>query len=112
MPKRAELHKRIEARFLSMLENGFLEEVKTLKQNPNLHENLPSIRCVGYRQAWQYLNGEISKTDLIEKAIIATRQLCKRQSTWLRNEENALVLATNNIETTLQFIKPCAHLSS
>jgi tRNA dimethylallyltransferase len=42
----------------------------------------------GYRQAWQYLNGEISKTDLIEKAIIATRQLCKRQSTWLRNEEN------------------------
>jgi tRNA dimethylallyltransferase len=43
-----------------MLENGFLEEVKTLKQNPNLHENLPSIRCVGYRQAWQYLNGEIT----------------------------------------------------
>ena len=111
MPERAELHRRIEARFLSMMENGFLEEAKTLKQNPNLHENLPSIRCVGYRQAWQYLNNEINEATMIEKAVIATRQLCKRQSTWLRSEKNALILTTNNIEATMQFIKPSARLS-
>ncbi len=105
MPERSELHKRIEMRFLSMMENGFLEEVQALKQNPNLHENLSSIRCVGYRQAWQYLNGEIDKATMIEKAIIATRQLCKRQSTWLKNETDALVLKTANIQQTLDFIQ-------
>ena len=105
MPERAELHRRIEARFLSMMENGFLEEVRTLKQNPNLHENLPSIRCVGYRQAWQYLNNEIDEATMIEKAIIATRQLCKRQSTWLKSEPNALILHTENTQQTLDFIQ-------
>ncbi|MDC9714945.1 MAG: tRNA (adenosine(37)-N6)-dimethylallyltransferase MiaA, partial [Gammaproteobacteria bacterium] len=102
MPERSELHQRIEQRFLSMIDNGFLKEVKTLKQNPNLHENLPAIRCVGYRQAWQYLDGEISKATMIEKAIIATRQLCKRQSTWLRNEENALILEKIDIDKAIQ----------
>ncbi|SMN15277.1 tRNA dimethylallyltransferase [uncultured Candidatus Thioglobus sp.] len=105
MPERGELHQRIEQRFLSMMDNGFLKEVKTLKQNPNLHENLPAIRCVGYRQAWQYLDGKIDKATMIEKAIIATRQLCKRQSTWLRGEENALILENNDIETAIQFIQ-------
>lgn len=105
MPPRHQLHIRIEARFLSMMNNGFLEEVKTLKQNPNLHENLPSIRCVGYRQAWQYLDDKMSKEAMIEKAIIATRQLCKRQSTWLRSETNALLLDKLDIQKTLNFIQ-------
>ena len=105
MPERSELHQRIERRFLSMLDNGFIAEVERLKQNPNLHEDLPSIRCVGYRQAWQYLNGEIDKSTMIEKAIIATRQLCKRQSTWLKSESNALLLKTNDVEVAMKFIQ-------
>lgn len=105
MPPRAELHARIEARFLTMMDNGFLEEVKHLKQNPNLHENLPAIRCVGYRQAWQYLNGELDKDAMIERAIIATRQLCKRQSTWLRGETDALVLESSDAQKALDFIQ-------
>lgn len=104
MPDRSELHSRIEIRFLSMIEHGFLKEVKRLKQNPNLHENLPAIRCVGYRQAWQYLNGKISKTDMTEKAIIATRQLCKRQSTWLKSETDALVLKSPSLAKAVAFI--------
>lgn len=104
MPDRGELHSRIEIRFLSMIEHGFLKEVKRLKQNPNLHENLPAIRCVGYRQAWQYLNGKISKTDMTEKAIIATRQLCKRQSTWLKSETDALVLKSSSLAKAVAFI--------
>ncbi|RUA05902.1 MAG: tRNA (adenosine(37)-N6)-dimethylallyltransferase MiaA [Gammaproteobacteria bacterium] len=104
MPPRPELHARIEQRFLSMIDNDFLAEVKTLKQNPALHEDLPSIRCVGYRQAWQYLNNEIDKSTMIEKSIIATRQLCKRQSTWLRNEPNALTLEMPDITKAIEFI--------
>jgi len=65
MPPRSELHQRIEERFLSMMDEGFLSEVEQLKQNPNLHEDLPSIRCVGYRQAWQYLNKEINEDALL-----------------------------------------------
>jgi tRNA dimethylallyltransferase len=104
MPERAKLHRRIEQRFLSMMDNGFLAEVKRLKQNPNLHENLPAIRCVGYRQAWQYLNGELNKVAMIEKSIIATRQLCKRQSTWLRSEENSLILEVPDVDKILAFL--------
>lgn len=104
MPPRPELHARIEQRFLSMMNNDFLTEVKTLKQNPNLHEDLPSIRCVGYRQAWQYLDGKINQETMIEKAIIATRQLCKRQSTWLKSETNALVLEVPDISKVIKFI--------
>lgn len=104
MPDRGELHSRIEIRFLSMIEHGFLREVERLKQNPNLHENLPAIRCVGYRQVWQYLNGKISKTEMIEKAIIATRQLCKRQSTWLKGETDALVLKSPSLAKAVAFI--------
>lgn len=104
MPPRHKLHQRIETRFLSMMKNGFLTEVKTLKQNPNLHENLPAIRCVGYRQAWQYLDGKMNKEAMIKEAIIATRQLCKRQSTWLRSETDALILETPDITKTINFI--------
>ncbi|MDG2353328.1 MAG: tRNA (adenosine(37)-N6)-dimethylallyltransferase MiaA [Gammaproteobacteria bacterium] len=105
MPSRNELHQRIEKRFLSMIDDGFLAEVEQLKQNPNLHEDLPSIRCVGYRQAWQHLNGDIDQDTMIELAIIATRQLCKRQSTWLNGEENALFLEKSDVEAAMSFIQ-------
>ena len=105
MPPRGELHQRIEKRFLSMMDEGFLSEVEQLKQNPNLHEDLPSIRCVGYRQAWQYLKGDIDKDTMIEKSIIATRQLCKRQSTWLKSEADALILETIDVKSAVRFIQ-------
>ena len=87
--QRQTLHEKIALRFRVMLEQGFLDEVKVLRARGDLHENLPSIRCVGYRQAWAYLNGEYELTTLEEKAIAATRQLAKRQFTWLRKEQNA-----------------------
>ena len=104
MPARSILHQRIETRFLSMIDNGFLAEVKRLKQNPKLNQNLPSIRCVGYCQAWQYLASTINKESMIEQAIIKTRQLCKRQSTWLKNQTDALFLEKIDIKKVLDFI--------
>ena len=71
-----------------MLANGFLEEVRLLMQRPGIHPELPSMRAVGYRQAWQYLVGEIDYQTMREKAIIATRQLAKRQMTWLKSWPN------------------------
>jgi tRNA dimethylallyltransferase len=82
---RSVLHQRIETRFKQMLEQGLLEELQTLRKNYALHPEFPSMRCVGYRQAWQYMEGDISKTQLLETGIIATRQLAKRQLTWLRS---------------------------
>jgi len=105
MPPRNELHQRIEKRFLLMIDKGFLSEVEQLKQNQKLHEGLPSIRCVGYRQAWQYLNGDIDQDTMIERAIIATRQLCKRQSTWLKSEVDALILETTDVKSAVRFIQ-------
>lgn len=82
---RAFLHQRIELRFQQMMEQGFLQEVENLYQREDLHSDLPAIRSVGYRQMWQYLSGEMSLDEAIERAIIATRQLAKRQFTWLRS---------------------------
>ncbi len=86
---RALLHNRIEQRFSQMLEQGLVEEVKALRQRDDLHSGLPSMRLVGYRQVWQHLDGDCSYKQMINKGIIATRQLAKRQFTWLRKEENA-----------------------
>ena len=83
---RAELHRRIESRFLSMLEQGFMEEVEGLKSRTDLNLSLPSMRCVGYRQLWQYLDGDLSRQEMIDKGVAATRQLAKRQLTWLRKQ--------------------------
>lgn len=86
MPKeRKTLHKRIAQRYKIMLKQGFVDEVKTLFARGDLHAELPSIRCVGYRQVWQYLQGEIDYDEMVERGIIATRQLAKRQVTWLRS---------------------------
>ena len=81
---RATLHARIETRFDLMLEAGFVEEVKKLFDRGDLHTRLPAIRAVGYRQIWSHLSGEYSLEDAREKGIAATRQLAKRQITWLR----------------------------
>jgi tRNA dimethylallyltransferase len=82
---RSVLHQRIATRFEQMLEAGFIDEVKALRNKyPALTANMPSMRCVGYRQAWQYLDGELGMDELREKGVAATRQLAKRQLTWLR----------------------------
>lgn len=91
---RAALHERIAHRFDQMLQSqpGLLDEVRALKARPDLHPGLPSMRCVGYRQAWEYLEGQISEADLREKGIAATRQLAKRQLTWLRGMKDRIVV--------------------
>jgi tRNA dimethylallyltransferase len=87
---RSVLHQRIATRFKQMLACGLLNEVKILQEKYALNRDLPSMRCVGYRQAWEYLAGEISEADLLEKGIAATRQLAKRQLTWLRGMPDSL----------------------
>ena len=81
---RSVLHARISTRFKMMLEHGLIEELRSLQACYELHPDLPSMRCVGYRQAWQFIAGEISEAELLDKGIAATRQLAKRQLTWLR----------------------------
>lgn len=83
--ERSVLHERIAVRFDAMLEAGLVDEVISLRKHYRLTAGMPSMRCVGYRQTWQFLEGEIDKKKLREKAIIATRQLAKRQLTWLRS---------------------------
>ncbi len=82
---RAGLHERIKHRFHAMLDAGLEEEVRALHERTDLHPGLPSVRCVGYRQLWAWLDGDISQHTAIERAIAATRQLAKRQLTWLRS---------------------------
>jgi tRNA dimethylallyltransferase len=86
---RSELHRRIEARFDAILERGLVEELRGLRAGQALRPNLPSMRCVGYRQAWQYLEGELDRNGLRDRGIFATRQLAKRQLTWLRTARNS-----------------------
>ena len=89
IPDSRERHRKLVAqRFDQMLEQGFVNEVRQLHKRGDLHLDLPSMRCVGYRQVWQYIEGELSQAQMRERAVIATRQLAKRQMTWLRKEEN------------------------
>ena len=81
---RAVLHARIARRFDAMLDAGLIDEVRALRARGDLHAGLPSMRCVGYRQAWEYLDGHYDRHGLRERAVAATRQLAKRQLTWLR----------------------------
>ena len=93
---RSVLHARIATRFDQMLgtrdDTGLVAEVAGLRRRPELHPNLPSMRCVGYRQAWDYLDGKIDRAALRETGIIATRQLAKRQLTWLRAMPDRVVV--------------------
>jgi len=99
--ERSTLHQRIEQRFNQMIELGFEQEVRKLRQSPALHQDLPSIRCVGYRQMWQYLEGDYDFEEMVFKGVCATRQLAKRQLTWLRNWPNIHWLDMED-ETNLQ----------
>lgn len=82
---RTELHARIEARFDAMLARGFEAEVAALRARDDLHPDLPAMRAVGYRQVWEHLDGLVTRTVMREKALAATRQLAKRQLTWMRS---------------------------
>ncbi len=105
--QRHTLHDKIAERFKLMLAQGFLDEVKALQQRGDLNESMPSIRCVGYRQAWSYLQGEYDVTEMQEKAIIATRQLAKRQFTWLRKEHDAVQLISGSADLLEQALAHC-----
>lgn len=90
---RLQLHSKIATRFKTMLSLGFIDEVTALQQKyPDLHPDLPAIRCVGYRQAWDYLADRIDYATFVEQSIVATRQLAKRQLTWLRKLKPDLAL--------------------
>jgi tRNA dimethylallyltransferase len=89
---RAWLHERIARRFDAMLQAGFLDEVQALRARGDLHAGLPSMRAVGYRQAWEALDGQWPLAQLRERGVAATRQLAKRQLTWLRSMERRVIV--------------------
>ena len=98
---RSWLHRRIAQRFDAMLTEGFVDEVKALRSRGDLHLDLPSMRCVGYRQAWEALDGASPMAELRDKGIFATRQLAKRQITWLRSMPERRIIACDE-PTALQ----------
>lgn len=105
--ERSVLHERIAQRFQLMLQQGFIEEVQKLRARGDLHMGLPSMRAVGYRQVWEYLNGDCSFDEMQARGIAATRQLAKRQFTWLRSWSDAHwldSLAADNLSTALKLL--------
>jgi tRNA dimethylallyltransferase len=111
---RSLLHARIAQRFDSMLEQGFVDEVRALWSRGDLHAGLPSIRAVGYRQVWDHLDGKLTAIDMKERGIIATRQLAKRQFTWLRGWDNLHwldSLARDNLTQSLKYLGSISILS-
>ncbi len=108
------LHDRIAVRFGQMLEQGFVDEVKALHDRGDLHAGLPSIRAVGYRQVWDHLDGKLTASEMQERGIIATRQLAKRQFTWLRSWADLQwldSLACDNLPRTLKYLDSVSILS-
>ena len=107
---RAWLHRRIDQRFEQMLDAGLLDEVRTLRQRPDLHPGLPSMRCVGYRQAWEALDaglqGPALRQDVATRGAAATRQLAKRQLTWLRSMDRTPLAVDTHDEAEL--VRQCA----
>ncbi len=102
------LHERIALRFAQMLEQGFVEEVRALRNRRDLHAGLPSIRAVGYRQGWGHLDGALTAAQMQERGVIATRQLAKRQFTWLRSWPDLHwldSLADDNLSRTLKYLR-------
>ncbi len=96
------LHQRIATRFEQMMKQGLVEEVRALRRQYELRPNLPSMRCVGYRQSWQFIDGEINEAQLIETGIAATRQLAKRQLTWLRSTPDVIEIDCLSANLTQQ----------
>ena len=108
---RADLHRIIAARFEQMIKDGFIEEVEHLREKYDLNAELPSIKSVGYRQVWQYLEGEVDRKAMQERAIIATRQLAKRQFTWLRGWSNLKEIPFPEVNEALKIIQASSILS-
>lgn len=109
---RHKLHDRIAHRFLAMLDAGLIEEVENLLARGDLNPSYPSVRAVGYRQVWAYLHGETTRETMVEKAITATRQLAKRQLTWLRKESGLFLFTmecTNLAARILSDVEPLIH---
>ena len=109
--ERADLHRIIAARFEQMIKDGFIEEVEHLREKYELNAELPSIKSVGYRQVWQYLEGEVDRKAMQERAIIATRQLAKRQFTWLRGWSNLKEIPFPEVNEALKIIQASSILS-
>jgi tRNA dimethylallyltransferase len=108
------LHDRIAVRFRQMLDEGFVEEVLALRSRGDLHSNLPSIRAVGYRQVWDHLDGRLTWDEMQERGVIATRQLAKRQFTWLRSWQDLHwldSLACDNLPRALKYLGSVSILS-
>jgi len=102
---RAWLHQRIALRFEQMMAAGFLDEVRQLKARGDLHPDLPSMRCVGYRQAWEGLESGWREAEICERGIFATRQLAKRQITWLRSMPGRLVVAADRPDAMTEVLR-------
>ncbi|ALK89008.1 tRNA (adenosine(37)-N6)-dimethylallyltransferase MiaA [Limnohabitans sp. 63ED37-2] len=105
---RAWLHQRIALRFEQMMAAGFMDEVKALRARGDLHPDLPSMRCVGYRQAWEGLDSHWPEADILERGIFATRQLAKRQITWLRSMPDRVVVAADAPDALQQVLQAAA----
>ncbi len=103
--RREELHRRIEKRFQLMLDKGFIDEVEQLFRRSDIHAELPAMRAVGYRQARAYLEGEYDYQTMVERAIVATRRLARRQLTWLRAEKDAQWLDAGSGDIYPQLLK-------
>jgi len=99
------IHGRVKQRFFRMLEQGLIEEVRTFYDRQDMHAALPSMRMVGYRQVWRYLAGEVAFEDMRDHAVIATRQLAKRQLTWLRSEHNGVWMEATDPELLNKTLK-------
>ena len=99
---RAWLHQRIAARLELMFADGLIDEVKQLRKNVSLHAELPSMRSVGYRQVWQLLDGVYNEAQCVEKVLVATRQLAKRQLTWIRSANNYTTVLADKLDTQAQ----------
>ena len=110
-PDRGQLHKKIETRFMAMLGQGLVEEVRTLYERGDLDAGLPAIRSVGYRQVWAYLEGDLGFDAMVEKGVVATRRLAKRQYTWLRSWQDLQVLASPDIKEVLKIMRAASILT-
>ena len=102
--ERSVLHQRIEQRFHKMMDQGLVDEVNRLYQRGDLTPDLPSIRCVGYRQVWDFIDGQYDRDEAIFRGVCATRQLAKRQITWLRGWGNLTWLDSHNTDIALQTV--------
>ena len=116
--ERAVLHRRLAARFEAMLEHGLVNEVRVLRRRGDLSLDNPALRTVGYRDVWRYLEGEVSRDVMLDRSVIATRQLAKRQLTWLRREAHSTWLDSEDVQVGERIVdllrkraifKPCGY---